>query len=189
MLPKNSCNSNCLLFIFDYTIFKPLNLKIMSTNRISVSIPTEVITQVTTSLNQIRTLLQPYLQTPTVEEGHDLPKMSDLSLSFVSKVNDYCSSNAEFYPSYFNAGEPHNDFETIAAPKPVFDPSEQLCRVILTTQDCWRETKLIQVHWLYHSSVQMAAKTARPMPTNFWRPAPTFFAGMDWKKQLDTEAV
>ncbi len=87
----------------------------MSTNRISVPIPGDVIAQVNPeALNQIKVLLQPYVQSLTVDERRDLPKMSNKSLSFASKVNDYCNSNPEFCPSYLNAEELGVDFTTVA---------------------------------------------------------------------------
>jgi len=62
-------------------------------------------------------LLAPYLVLLTRDERHDLPKMSEKSLSFISKVNDYCASNPEFVPTFLDAAELDKDFEAVAALK------------------------------------------------------------------------
>jgi len=49
-------------------------------NRVSTEIPTAVLTDVTTKLNEMRTL-QPYLQALTPDERRSLPKMSDKSIA------------------------------------------------------------------------------------------------------------
>ena len=132
----------------------------MSTNRISVSIPDDVIAQVTTALNRIKTLLQPYLQRLTVEERHDLLKLSDKSLSFVSKVNDYCTSSGKFCPSYMNVDEFKRDFETASTLKPVLDLCEQVCSNIDDTV-MLAGSEAFNGALLYYNGVQVAAKTGQ----------------------------
>jgi hypothetical protein len=160
----------------------------MSTNRISVSIPADVITQATAALNQAKALLQPYLQTLTVEERRDLPKMSDKSLSFVSKVNDYSGSNPEFSPFYLNAGELHLDFETSSALKPVFDLCEQICSNIDDTR-LLSGSEAYTSALMYYNSVQMAAKTGQTNAKPILEDLRQRFAGMGRKKPQDTAAV
>lgn len=132
----------------------------MSTNRISVSIPDDVITQALTALNQVKTLLQPYLQSLTVEERHDLLKMSDKSLSFVSKVNDYCTNSGEFCPSYMNVDEFKKDFEAASALKPVLDLCEQVFSNIDDTV-MLAGSEAFNGALLYYNGVQVAAKTGQ----------------------------
>jgi hypothetical protein len=132
----------------------------MSTNRISISIPSDVIVQATTALNQVKTLLQPYLQSLTVEERHDLLKMSDKSLSFVSKVNDYCTSNGEFCPGYMNVDEFKNDFAAASALKPLLDLCEQICSNIDDTV-MLAGSEAFSGALLYYNGVQVAAKTGQ----------------------------
>ena len=132
----------------------------MSTNRISVSIPQDVITQTTTKLNEIKTLLQPYLQSLTADERHDLPKMSDKSLSFVSKVSEYCTSNPEFSPSFFNADEFQKDFNAAAMLKPIVALCEQICGNVDDTA-MLAGSEAYQAALLYYSSVQIGAKTGQ----------------------------
>jgi len=132
----------------------------MSTNRISVSIPQDVITQTTTKLNEIKTLLQPYLQSLTADERHDLPKMSDKSFSFVSKVSEYCTSNPEFSPSFFNADEFQKDFNAAAMLKPIVALCEQICGNVDDTA-MLAGSEAYQAALLYYSSVQIGAKTGQ----------------------------
>jgi hypothetical protein len=157
----------------------------MSTNRISVSIPDDVILQVSTALNQAKTLLQPYLQSLKVDERHDLPKMSDKSFGFVSKVNDYCTSNPEFNPAFSDSSEFKKDFELVATLKPLFSLCEQLCGNIDDTM-MLAGSEAYQAALLYYGSVQVGAKTGQPNAKSIAEDLSNRFPGRR-KKKVDAE--
>ncbi|MFT4156158.1 hypothetical protein [Parafilimonas sp.] len=159
----------------------------MSTNRISQAIPDDVLAQVTTALNQVKTLLQPYLQSLTMEERHDLPKMSDKSLSFVSKVNDYSVANAEFCPAYMSAAELNSDFNIVARLKPVNDVCEQICSNINDTM-LLAGSEAYSAALLYYAGVQMAAKTGQANAKPVFEDLRQRFAGMGKKLKTATTA-
>jgi hypothetical protein len=66
------------------------------------AIPDEVLTQVHTKLNEIRTLLKPYAVTLTPEERRELPKMGQKSFTFVEKSYDYAIENPTLVPAYLD---------------------------------------------------------------------------------------
>lgn len=153
----------------------------MSTNRISETIPNDVIAQTTTKLNEIKTLLQPYLQSLTVEERRELAKMSDKSISFVSKVNDYCNTNPEFCPSYLNGEELGADFTVVSELKPLFDLCEQLCSNVDDTM-MLAGSEAYTASLMYYGNVKMAAKTGQANAKPIFEDLQQRFAGQGKKK-------
>ena len=79
-------------------------------NKHNQNIPEEVLTQVTTKLNEILTLVKPYAITLTPEERKSMLKMGDKSNSFVEKALEYTRTNPEFVPAYMNVAEFETDF-------------------------------------------------------------------------------
>ena len=158
----------------------------MSTNLISTSIPEDVIAQVTAALNQVKTLLQPYMQSLSDEQKKRLAKMGDDSLSFVSKVTDYCHSNPEFCPSYLDAKELGNDFSVASELKPVFDLCEQICSNVDDTM-ALAGSEAYRAGLSYYASVQLAAKTGQPSAKPVYDDLHQRFAGMG-KKAKPKEA-
>jgi hypothetical protein len=66
------------------------------------AIPVDVIAQVKSKLNEIRTALKPYAVALTPDERRKLPKMGEKSLTFVEKSYNYALENPLFVPSYLN---------------------------------------------------------------------------------------
>jgi hypothetical protein len=66
------------------------------------AIPVDVIAQVKSKLNEIRTVLNPYVVALTPAERRKLPKMGDKSLTFVEKSYAYALENPAFVPSYLD---------------------------------------------------------------------------------------
>jgi hypothetical protein len=67
-----------------------------------IPIPPEVLTQVQTKINEILTLLFPFVLPLTPEERHDILKMGDKTLSFVVKAHEYAHHYPQLCPSYLN---------------------------------------------------------------------------------------
>ncbi len=135
-------------------------------NRISESIPADVLTKALQKLNEVKAALAPFLQSLTVEERHDLPKMSNKTYSFVAKTAEYCQSNPEFQPGFMVAGELNRDFSTVAALRPVFQACAQLHSdledtLMLAGSEAYTESLL------YYNNAKLAAgkgeASARPI--------------------------
>jgi hypothetical protein len=135
-------------------------------NRVSADIPAAVITDVTTKLNEVRALLQPYLQALTPEERRTLPKMSDKSIAFVNKAETYSVSNPEFAPAFMQVAEFSKDMHLVTELKPILDICEQLVSNIDDTSMLAGSEAYVEA-LMYYNSVKLAAKTgqasARPI--------------------------
>jgi hypothetical protein len=135
-------------------------------NRVSADIPAAVITDVTTKLNEVRALLQPYLQALTPEERRTLPKMSDKSIAFVNKAEAYSVSNPEFAPAFMQIGEFSKDMHLVTELKPILDICEQLASNIDDTSMLAGSEAYVEA-LMYYNGVKLAAKTgqasARPI--------------------------
>lgn len=75
--------------------------------------PPDVLTQVTDLVNQIETLLQPYLYALTPDQRKILPKMADKTVAFVDKTLDYANNNPQFAPAYLDLTTLSNDVSTV----------------------------------------------------------------------------
>jgi hypothetical protein len=80
-------------------------------NRISQVVSDADRTTIDTAIKTIRTVLKPYLLTISTAERQQLPKMSDRSVPFVTKVLDYAQSHPEFAPSYLDVAELKKDVD------------------------------------------------------------------------------
>ncbi|MDR2247822.1 MAG: hypothetical protein LBE17_14320 [Treponema sp.] len=74
----------------------------MKDNQHIQTIPSTVLTQVQTKIQEIQTLLAPYMLALTPEERRDLPKMGAKTISFVEKAYDFARQNPNLIPPYFD---------------------------------------------------------------------------------------
>lgn len=130
----------------------------MSKNIISVEMPKEVATQVSTKLQEIKTLLAPYLGVLTAEERASLPKMGDKSLAFVSKVVEYTTTNPQFIPAMMNADEFKKDFKANQDLIPIQAVIKQIGEMLKDTSILTGHEAYVQALY-YYASVKMFAKT------------------------------
>ena len=132
-----------------------------NSNRVATAIPANVLAEATAKLNEVRSLLQPYLQALTVDERRHLAKMSDKTLAFVAKVDLYTTSNPEFTPAFMHADELHVDVKVVEALRPILDLCEQLCSNVDDTSMLAGSEAYVAA-LMYYSSVKLAAKTGQP---------------------------
>jgi hypothetical protein len=130
-------------------------------NKINFSIPEEVISDVTSKLNDIVNQLRPFLIALTPTERHDLPKMSDGTLPFVQKCLSYCQSNPEFAPAFINFDELFSDMKIYEQLLPVYRLVLQLENKLNdTSMEAGAESYVSAL--AYYNSVKMAAKLDAP---------------------------
>ena len=130
-------------------------------NKINYSIPEQVVAEATEKLNQVVTILKPFMIALSPDERHDLPKMSDGTLPLVQKCLDYCQSNPEFAPSYL-------DFTGLVADMKVYSQLMPIYRLIAqlennlndTTMEVGAESYISALS--YYNSVKMAANLNVP---------------------------
>ncbi|MBB1561159.1 MAG: DUF3600 domain-containing protein [Flavobacteriaceae bacterium] len=133
----------------------------MSKNLISATISAETLAQIETKVNEIRQLLSPYLVNLTAEEKAKLPKMSDKSVSFVSKVVEYTKTNPNLVPPMMDKEEMEKDFKLNQSLQPVFQTLKQLSENVSETLTLTGHEAYAQA-LLYYATVKMAAKTGSP---------------------------
>lgn len=133
----------------------------MPKNQISAAISDQTLAQIETKISEIRHLLSPYLVNLTPEERTKLPKMSDKSVSFVSKVMEYIKTNPDLIPPMMDKEEMEKDFKLNQSLQPVFKILKQLSEnvsetLMLTGHEAYAQALL------YYATVKMAAKTGSP---------------------------
>ena len=133
----------------------------MPKNQISAAISDQTLAQIETKISEIRHLLSPYLVNLTSEERTKLPKMSDKSVSFVSKVMEYIKTNPDLIPPMMDKEEMEKDFKLNQSLQPVFKILKQLSEnvsetLMLTGHEAYAQALL------YYATVKMAAKTGSP---------------------------
>ncbi len=133
----------------------------MPKNQISAAISDQTLAQIETKISEIRHLLSPYLVNLTPEERTKLPKMSDKSVSFVSKVMEYIKTNPDLIPPMMDKEEMEKDFKLNQSLQPVFKILKQLSENVSETLMLTGHEAYVQA-LLYYATVKMAAKTGSP---------------------------
>lgn len=133
----------------------------MPKNQISAAISDQTLAQIETKISEIRQLLSPYLVNLTPEERTKLPKMSDKSVSFVSKVMEYIKTNPDLIPPMMDKEEMEKDFKLNQSLQPVFKILKQLSENVSETLMLTGHEAYVQA-LLYYATVKMAAKTGSP---------------------------
>ncbi|WP_299256389.1 hypothetical protein [uncultured Aquimarina sp.] len=126
-------------------------------NQISVVIPQETIDEVTTKLQECKTILAPFLQALTAAERSGLFKMGNKSLPTVQKVKSYSDTNPEFMPSYMDKDEFLKDETVVSQLTPIANILEQLFSDVDDTR-LLAGSEALQAALLYYGQVKEANK-------------------------------
>ncbi|MBM7418805.1 MULTISPECIES: hypothetical protein [Chryseobacterium] len=129
----------------------------MSKNQISVDIPENVLTQISTKFQEIKDLLTPYMGIMTVDERKSLPKMSDKSVAFVNKVVEYTVANPKFIPPMMDAEECKKDYKANQSLLPLYASSQQIGEIMKDTLMLCGHEAYVQALY-YYGSVKLAAR-------------------------------
>jgi len=152
-----------------------------SHNKVSVTVPQEVLTAVQQKLQETATLLAPYLQSITIEERQHLPKMSDKTVSFVMKTQGYTLTNAGFAPGFLNMAELAKDAALVNALSPVYNLAEQLAGNINDTI-MLAGSEAYTACLLYYGSVKAAALSGVASARPIYEDLKQRFSGMGARK-------
>lgn len=126
-------------------------------NKVSFSIPDEVVADATAKLLEITNSLKPYLIALKPVERQELPKMGDGTEPFVLKCLDYCVSNPEFGPAFTDFGELKADMKVYEQLIPIYRLVLQLENHLNdTTMQAGAESYVASLS--YYNSVKYAAK-------------------------------
>lgn len=129
----------------------------MADNQISIVVSPEDKTAIDSSVETLRTKLQPYLIALSADERRILPKMSDKSISFVDKALNYVSSNPEFAPPYLNKDELGKD---VVAVEILNGFAKQLAQIVTGLDDTimLAGSEAYVAALAYYNSVKEAAR-------------------------------
>jgi hypothetical protein len=130
-------------------------------NKISIEIPAADLAAVKAALQQVQTILAPYVIALTPEQRKRIPKMSDGTEPFVEKVMDYAESDPQFLPPFVNLVELKKDWQAVLGLMP-------LLRMVDQIQDTLSDTAMMAGSEAYigalsyYNSVKQAAKVNAP---------------------------
>ena len=130
-------------------------------NVVSIQIPASDLAEVIAKLNDINSLLKPYLVALTPEQRQQVPKMSDKTQPFVEKVMDYAKSNPEFAPFYMNVGELGIDMKAVHDLTAILQIVRPLCDNLNDTE-MMSGSEAYVAALTYCNSVKQAAKLNVP---------------------------
>jgi hypothetical protein len=87
----------------------------MKDNRYAQAIPQEILTLAQTKINEVKTLLAPYIVAMIPSERHELPKIGEKTIGFVEKAYDFARQNPNLVPPYLDMAAFGTDFEDTRA--------------------------------------------------------------------------
>ena len=82
----------------------------MKDNQHTQAIPTAVLTQAQSKVDELSALLAPYMLALTPAERRELPKMGEKTIGFVEKAYDFAQKNPNLVPPYLAIGAFGVDF-------------------------------------------------------------------------------
>ncbi len=134
----------------------------MSTeNVVSIVVPPAILAEALDHVTQALYLLNPYLVALTPEERHDLSKMSDKSVAFVTKALQYAETNPQFAPGYLSIPDLQIDVQAVQDLTSVENPANSLAMQLNDTI-MKAGSEAMQIALVYYSSVKRASEENAP---------------------------
>ncbi|AFL85271.1 hypothetical protein Belba_2728 [Belliella baltica DSM 15883] len=130
-------------------------------NRISIEIPEADLAAAKAALEQVQSILAPYVIALTPDQRRTLPKMSDGTEPFVAKVVEYANDDPQFLPPFVDKGEFDKDWRAISGLLPLYRLCNQIADNLSdTTMLAGSEAYVSALS--YYNSVKQAAKVNVP---------------------------
>jgi hypothetical protein len=128
----------------------------MKDNKHVQAIPSDVLTQAQTKINEVKALLTPYIVALTPAERHELPKMGEKTISFVEKAYDFAQQNPNLVPPYLDLDLFGTDFEDAHGLWTLVNSMRQLEENASDTE-MTAGSEAYQAALVFYKSVKMAA--------------------------------
>ena len=130
-------------------------------NIVSIQIPEKDLQTIIKKLQDIKTMMKPHLVALQPSERKNMLKMSDRTLPFVQKANEYAQSRQDFSPPYLNISELDIDLKAVEDLTRIYREVEQLGKslddtIMLSGSEAYGEALA------YYQSVKQAAKRNIP---------------------------
>jgi hypothetical protein len=128
----------------------------MKDNKHVKAIPQDILTQAQTKINEVKTLLAPYVVALTPSERHEMPKMGEKTISFVEKAYDFAQQNPNLVPPYLDMTAFGTDFEDAHGLWTLVNSIRQLDENASDTEMA-AGSEAYQAALVFYKSVKMAA--------------------------------
>jgi hypothetical protein len=128
----------------------------MKNNQHVQAIPSTVLTEAQTKVNEAKALLAPYLLALTPTERRELPKMGGKTISFVEKAYDFARQNPNLIPPYLDIDAFGVDFGDAHGLWTLLNTVQQLEQNIDDTEMI-AGSEAYQAALVFYKSVKMAA--------------------------------
>jgi hypothetical protein len=140
-------------------VYSPINPKketYMKDNRHTQTIPSTILTQAQTKIDEAKTLLAPYLLALTPAERRELPKMGEKTIAFVEKAYDFALQNPALVPPYLDVAAFGADFADAHGLWTLLNTVQQLEEAVDDTE-MTAGSEAYQAALVFYKSVKMAA--------------------------------
>jgi hypothetical protein len=161
----------------------------MKENQHVQAIPPDVLTQMQTKIQEIQTLVAPYLLALTPAERQGMPKMGEKTISFVEKAHDFALQNPNLVPPYLEMTAFGTDFADAHGLWTLHNMVLQLEEGISDTE-MTAGSEAYQAALVFYKSVKMAAAQDIPGAKAVYEELKTRFPGGRRKGgETETETV
>jgi hypothetical protein len=133
----------------------------MKENQHTQVIPSTVLTQAQTKIDEANTLLAPYLLALTPAERQGLPKMGEKTIGFVEKAYDFARQNPNLVPPYLGIDAFGVDFSDAHGLWTLLNSVQQLEEGVSDTEMI-AGSEAYQAALVFYKSVKMAAAQVIP---------------------------
>jgi hypothetical protein len=154
-------------------------------NQISLTIPEADLTEITASINTLRTKLLPYLKTLSPEERQELPKMGDKTVSFVQKTVEYCRQNSDLVPQFLDVNELAVDVKTVEAIRALYQPLLQITDSLSDTMTL-AGSEAYMASLMFYSSAKNAMRSKVQKAETIYNDLQARFPGRPRKEEPET---
>jgi hypothetical protein len=153
------------------------------------AIPQDVLTQAQTKIQEVLTLLSPYLLALTPAERQGMPKMGEKTISFVEKAYDFARQNPNLAPPYLEMGAFGTDFTDAHGLWSIHNLVMQLEEGIGDTE-MTAGSEAYQAALVFYKSVKMAAAQDIPGAKAVYEELKTRFpSGKRKTGEAETETI
>jgi hypothetical protein len=161
----------------------------MKDNQHVQAIPSTVLTQAQTKIDEARALLAPYMLALTPAERQGMPKMGEKTIGFVEKTYNFARQNPTLVPPYLEVDAFGVDFADAHGLWTLLNSVQQLEEAIDDTEMA-AGSEAYQVALVFYKSVKMAAAQDIPGAKAVYEELKTRFPGGKRKSgETETETV
>ncbi|MEQ9440374.1 MAG: hypothetical protein RIG62_15070 [Cyclobacteriaceae bacterium] len=130
-------------------------------NIVSIQIPEKDVATAVKKLQEVKTLLKPYLIALKPADRQKMLKMGDKTLPFVEKAAEYAQTRKDFTPPYLEIEEFLIDLKAVGDLTQVYREAQQLCKnlddtILLSGSEAYAEALA------YYQAIKQAAKKNIP---------------------------